>query len=364
MEKGKKRFYWLKLNEDFFKQKEIKKLRKAAGGDTYIIIYLKMLLISLKTGGFLYFEGIYDDFIEELAETIDEQKDSVGFLVEFLLSKGLLEEKEPDEYLLTKCGEMTGSEGASASRMRRCREKKALQSNSETSQCDTNLLQCDTTVTQSDTTVTISDVEIEKEIEIELDKETNDQSFSKKFKSDVVESVENFEQAEPVRVRVSDKDFDTLWELYPRKEGKAKAKAAYAKAIRSGATNEQIESGIADYVSYIKRNQIERRYIKQGSTWFEGQCWNDDYGDSIKYDASGNEITYNVNEFDDFAITLSKNSKKRKPSYDVEKFKELNRMQMENFRKQYSSESYDLEKFEDFANTFDLEKKESENESD
>ena len=43
-----KRYYWLKLPDDFFRQKPIKKLRKIAGGDTYTIIYLKMLLIAMK----------------------------------------------------------------------------------------------------------------------------------------------------------------------------------------------------------------------------------------------------------------------------------------------------------------------------
>lgn len=43
-----KRYYWLKLMDDFFDSKRIKKLRKMAGGDTYTIIYLKMQLLSLK----------------------------------------------------------------------------------------------------------------------------------------------------------------------------------------------------------------------------------------------------------------------------------------------------------------------------
>ncbi len=46
-----KRYYWLKLPDDFFRQKPIKKLRKIAGGDTYTIIYLKMLLIAMKQDG-------------------------------------------------------------------------------------------------------------------------------------------------------------------------------------------------------------------------------------------------------------------------------------------------------------------------
>ena len=36
-----KKYYWLKLKDDFFNSREIKKLRRIAGGDTYTIIYLK-----------------------------------------------------------------------------------------------------------------------------------------------------------------------------------------------------------------------------------------------------------------------------------------------------------------------------------
>ena len=42
---AEKKYYWLKLKEGFFEQKIIKKLRKIAGGDTYVIIYLKMQLL-------------------------------------------------------------------------------------------------------------------------------------------------------------------------------------------------------------------------------------------------------------------------------------------------------------------------------
>ena len=42
-----KRYYWLKLRDDFFTSKRIKKLRKIEHGDTYIIIYLKMQLKAM-----------------------------------------------------------------------------------------------------------------------------------------------------------------------------------------------------------------------------------------------------------------------------------------------------------------------------
>ena len=67
-----KRYYWIKLKEEFFTDKRIKRLRKISGGDTYTIIYLKLLLLSLKDEGKLYYDGVESDFTKELALTIDE----------------------------------------------------------------------------------------------------------------------------------------------------------------------------------------------------------------------------------------------------------------------------------------------------
>lgn len=148
-----KRYYWLKLPEDFFRQKPIKKLRKIAGGDTYTIIYLKMLLIAMKEDGKLYFEGVEDDFYEELSLELDEDSENVKVTVLFLIRQGLMELIDETEYRLTECEKMVGSESASAERVRRHRENKALQ--------------CNTTVT---------DVKrignVEKEKDIETDKNT------------------------------------------------------------------------------------------------------------------------------------------------------------------------------------------------
>lgn len=147
-----KRYYWLKLPEGFFQQKPIKKLRKIAGGDTYTIIYLKMLLIAMKNNGKLYFEGVEDDFYEELALDLDEDSENVKVTVLFLIRQGLMELVDETEYRLTECDKMVGSESASAERVRKHREQKALQ-------CNTNV----TGVKRIGN--------VEKEIEIEKDKE-------------------------------------------------------------------------------------------------------------------------------------------------------------------------------------------------
>lgn len=156
-----KRFFWLKLKEDFFKQKEIKLLRKIAGGDTHTIIYLKILLLSLKNNGKVYFEGVTDNFFEEIALEIDEDIENVAICMKFLEQKGLLIYDTEDSASLTAIPEMIGSESESARRVRKHRQNKVLQE--KTSQCNGSALQSNKNVT--------TEKELEKELEIEKEKE-------------------------------------------------------------------------------------------------------------------------------------------------------------------------------------------------
>ena len=156
---AEKKYFWLKLKEDFFRQKEIKKLRKIAGGDTYTIIYLKMQLLSLKNEGLLYYEGLEETFEEQLSLEIDEDTDNVKITLAFLFSNNLIEEIKDNEYLLPKASECIGKEGSSAQRVRKCREeKKQKQIEGQTA-------------LQSNTKVTKCNTEKEKEKEIEIDKD-------------------------------------------------------------------------------------------------------------------------------------------------------------------------------------------------
>lgn len=107
-----KRYYWLKLPDGFFRQKAIKKLRKIAGGDTYTIIYLKMLLVAMKQDGRLYFEGVEATFYDELALDLDEEVENVRVTVMFLIQQDLMQLIDETEYSLSECAKMTGSESA------------------------------------------------------------------------------------------------------------------------------------------------------------------------------------------------------------------------------------------------------------
>lgn len=158
-----KRYFWLKLKEDFFNQKEIKLLRKIAGGDTYTIIYLKLLLLSLKNDGKIYFDGLTDEFSEEVALEIDESVENVQVTMQFLQKKGLIafDTEHQDEFELTNIASMIGSETDKAAMMRRKRarekEQKQLESNNVTKELPDRYTEIE--------------IEKEKEIDKELDTE-------------------------------------------------------------------------------------------------------------------------------------------------------------------------------------------------
>lgn len=159
-----KRYFWLKLHKDFFQRKEIKRLRKIAGGDTYTIIYLKMLLRSIMSDGKLYFDGLEDDFASELALDLDEKEENVQITIQYLLKSGLLEMCSDEEYYLPDTKDSTGCETAAASRMRRCRAKKEqLERNNVTRMLQSGY----------------GEKEIEKELEIDIEIEKEIHSSAK-----------------------------------------------------------------------------------------------------------------------------------------------------------------------------------------
>lgn len=155
MENGK-RYYWLRLMADFFSQPRIKKLRRIAGGDTYTVIYLKLQLLSLRTDGVLFFEGIEESFAEELALTLDEDPENVAVTLRFLEAQQMLVQRDDGGYILPETQGLIGAEGYSAERMRRYRDRK------KASPSDATVTKCDGTSSLSDSSVIGGDEEKEK----------------------------------------------------------------------------------------------------------------------------------------------------------------------------------------------------------
>ena len=188
MAEGQKRYYWLKLQNDFFSRKEIKRLRRIAGGDTLTIIYLKMLCRSLKDNGRLYYDGLDNDFVSELAMDIDEDTENVQITVNYLIKTGLLEQIDEVEYTLKDAESNTGTETAVAARVRKHRERRKA-------------LQCNTDATAAKQLGNV-EIEIEKEIEEEKKEERPASSEILKMYGDNIHPVSSPVEAEKLKTLV------------------------------------------------------------------------------------------------------------------------------------------------------------------
>ena len=89
----------------------------------------------------------------------------------------------------------------------------------------------------------------------------------------------------PSTVNVSNKnvqieqEFEEVWKIYPRKEDKKKAFSAY-KTARKKASFDEIKKGVETYSNHIRVSNTDKRYIKLGATYFNGECWANNYEQS------------------------------------------------------------------------------------
>lgn len=245
---AEKTYYWIKLQMDFFKSPAVKLLRKMSGGDTYTVIYLEMILMSLENGGYIYFTGIGKTFSEEIALILDEEVVDVEFLLTFLKTKRLIEFAAEEDDTVFKFTDdvvagLIGKETGSAKRVRAYRRRQkqiALQSNSDVTTCNT---------------------ELEKELDLdsELDLENKEHSAADATPSISLET-----------------EFDEIWDQYPNKKGKKQAFNHY-KAWRKASvkhTNEYLIERLRLYKQDLANNKWKAPM--NGATWFNGR-FDDDY---------------------------------------------------------------------------------------
>lgn len=73
-------------------------------------------------------------------------------------------------------------------------------------------------------------------------------------------------------------EFEIIWARYPRHEGKQNALKSYIKARHEGVDMVTIKDAVESYRRMCESERREKRYIKQGSTWFNQRSWEDEYG--------------------------------------------------------------------------------------
>lgn len=90
-------------------------------------------------------------------------------------------------------------------------------------------------------------------------------------------SVSDIDSNTSLKIDELKKEFEEVWNIYPRKHGKEKAFEYYIRDRKAGATYEEIGKGVFDYRSYVEDEKIELQYMKMGSTFFSQKAWRDDW---------------------------------------------------------------------------------------
>lgn len=260
-----KKYYWLKLNQDFFEDDTMKWLEEQENGKDYIIFYLKLCLKSLSDDGSLIRyvgETLIPYDVKALAKLTNTSADTVAIAMKTFREIGLISVLDTGEIYLKQIDELIGSETESAKRVRKHRAKqKQLESTNK------EALHCNKQVTKSNT-----EIEIEKEIDIEKDKKAK------------------------TKEKELQNRFDILWQEYPNKKGKSKAYTAYKKAIKEKTTDSEILTGIKNYKKELAKKKTEKEYIAHGSTWFNQRRWEDDYDMNSN---NSRQKTSSIESFDD-----------------------------------------------------------------
>jgi predicted phage replisome organizer len=123
-----KRYYWLKLKEDFFEDDTMQYIEEQENGKEYLLFYLKLCVKSLKNDGILtryVGETIIPYDAKALAKVTNTELDTVKIAMEAFEKIGVIQILDSGEISMSLISEMIGSETDSAKRMRKARARQA-----------------------------------------------------------------------------------------------------------------------------------------------------------------------------------------------------------------------------------------------
>lgn len=157
-------YFWLKVDKKFFDNLFIKRLKHMPGGYTMTVIYIRLMLESLEDDCILYYEGYFDNLVQELALKLDVSEDDINMTVAYFTKCGLIQIDDDGHATLSQAKAMVESETNWA------KYKRDQRKNSQNLPKLENVQKSET-VSNSCPTEKEIDKELELELELKLDKE-------------------------------------------------------------------------------------------------------------------------------------------------------------------------------------------------
>ena len=253
---------WIKINVDMFDDEKIKIIQSMPEGDALLIVWIKLITLAGKTndGGYVYISEDFPYTDEMLAVIMNKPINTIRLALNTFTKLNMIENDTKGIYLVNfekhqSLDKLAQIREKTRKRVEKYREKQKLLTENKTSNVTNRYI-----VTPCNA-IDI-DIDIEKDIDIN---------------NNIVISNQDNENS---KVKLEE-EFEVVWKEYPRKQGKTNAYKSFIKARKKGVNLEDIINGIQNYKKYIEIKKVEPQYIKQGSTWFNQECWNDEYNLNI-----------------------------------------------------------------------------------
>lgn len=193
-------YFWLKFDKKFFDNLFIKRLKNVSGGYAMTVIYIRLMLESLETDCTIYYEGYFDNLIQELALKLDVSEDDINMTIAYFTKCGLIQIDTDGNAKFPQAEALLEQETNWAQYRRRSRK---------VGQCPTKLDNVQPMSNQCPT-----EIEIEKEI----DKETEeDIELKQELKLDIKTKVE--EENRGLSATAADKSNLNIFEHYQERIG-------------------------------------------------------------------------------------------------------------------------------------------------
>ena len=159
-------YFWLKVDKKFFDNLFIKRLKHMPGGYTMTVIYIRLMLESLEDDCILYYEGYFDNLVQELALKLDVSEDDINMTVAYFTKCGLIQIDDDGHATLSQAKAMVESETNWA------KYKREQRKNSQNLPKLENVQKIETVSNSCPTEKEIDkELELELELELKLDKE-------------------------------------------------------------------------------------------------------------------------------------------------------------------------------------------------
>lgn len=170
------KYYWLRLQKDFFKRHDIRIIEAMPNGKDYILFYLKLLVESVSHEGLLRFSDKVPYSMEMLATVTDTNVDVVRNAVDIFKELNMLEVMDDATIFMTEVNKMIGSAQMDEHQRESARLRKQKQRAKE------KALLCDSHVTCHG----------ELEIELDIDKDIEDKPKRSRFVKPTLEEVKSY----------------------------------------------------------------------------------------------------------------------------------------------------------------------------